>query len=158
MAGRFLRMRSRFGLSLLAVLAVAELTGAVGSASGAEATPLVPVQAILPKVSSFAPDIALTGEIQARVPSNVAFRISGKVTGRRVEVGEHVDADTVLATLDPTERQADVVNAQAVLNSALALLLQAQTNFQRQQSLVASGYTTRATFDQAQETLNTTQA
>ena len=123
-----------------------------------QAAVLVPVHAMTPKLVSYTPDVVLSGEIQARVQSNVAFRLTGKVMERRVEVGQHVDADTVLAVLDPTEQQADVTNAQAVLNSAEALLQQASTNFDRQKSLIASGFTTRATFDQAQETLNTTRA
>ena len=58
--------------------------------------------------------------------------MNGKVTARRVEVGQHVEPDDVLATLDPVEQQADVTNADAALASAKALLQQAQLTFERQ--------------------------
>lgn len=119
---------------------------------------LVRVRAVLPKPQDVVADLGLTGTIKARYQSNVAFRIGGRVTERRVEVGQHVTADQVLATLDPVEQQADVANAQAALASARALEQQAETTFKRQQSLISSGYTTRASFDQAQEGLNTTRA
>lgn len=124
----------------------------------AVAETLVRVKAQLPRSESFAPDVTLTGTIQARIQSNVAFRVSGKVTARNVEVGQHVTAETVLATLDPAEQKADVSNAEAGLASAQAQLQQAQLTFDRQKTLLSSGYTTRASFDQAQATLQTTQA
>ncbi len=100
----------------------------------------------------------MTGAIAARIQSNISFRVNGKVTARRVEVGQHVSLDEVLATLDPSEQQADVTNASAALTSTKALLQQSELTFGRQKTLLASGFTTRASFDQAQATLNTTQA
>jgi RND family efflux transporter MFP subunit len=137
------------------------LAAVIGLASGpalAGSADLVRVKAAMPQSELFAPDLALTGAIAARIQTNVAFRASGKVTARRVEVGQHVAADDVLATLDPKERQADVDNAQAALTSAQAQLQQAELTFGRQRSLLESGYATRASFDQAQEALNTSQA
>lgn len=119
---------------------------------------LVPVKAVLPKPQAIALDLGLTGTIKAQYQSNIAFRVGGRVTARRIEVGQHVTADQVLATLDPLEQQANVANALAALNSARALQQQADTTFKRQQSLIRSGYTTRANYDQAQEGVNTTGA
>nr|WP_245284113.1 biotin/lipoyl-binding protein [Bradyrhizobium sp. Cp5.3] len=84
-------------------------------------------------------DLPLTGTFQARVLSNVAFQTSGRVTRRNVEVGQHVNAGDILALLDPTELQADLVSAEAALNSANAQMTEAQKNFDRQQSLLSSG-------------------
>ena len=142
------------GVGLLAGLT---LIPASSPAYAAE-TALVPVEAIVPRPQSFASDVALAGTIQARVQTNVAFRIDGKVTARKVEVGQHVAADEILATLDPVEQRAVVANAQGAVTSAQALLVQAEATFKRQQSLIASGFTTRASFDQAQETLITARA
>lgn len=119
---------------------------------------LVAVEAVLPQPRAVSADIALAGTIQARIQSNIAFRTDGRVTAREVEVGQHVTADEVLATVDATEQRADVANAKAALTSAQALVVQAETTFKRQQSLIGSGYTTRANFDQAQETLKTSRA
>ena len=128
--------------------AAALLSGPGLGRAAAEPAP-VPVEAVLPKPEAFAPDIALAG---------IAFRVDGRVATRRVEVGQHVTADEVLATVDSTEQRANVANARAGTVSARALEVQAETTFKRQQSLISSGYTTRASFDQAQETLNTSRA
>ncbi len=121
-------------------------------------TDLVPVRAITPHQTQTSPDIALSGQIQARVQSNISFRLNGKVVERRVDTGDHVTKGQVLAVLDPVEQKADVVNAKAALNSAEALLQQAKTTYDRQRTLLDSGYTTRASFDSAEASLKTNQA
>jgi RND family efflux transporter MFP subunit len=99
--------------------------------------------------------VRLTGDIQARVSSELSFRVSGRVTERLVDVGAHVKAGDVLARLDPTEQKADLVGSQAAVASAEAQLRLATATFERQRTLMASGFTTRGSFDQAQEGLRT---
>ncbi|MGP9811958.1 efflux RND transporter periplasmic adaptor subunit [Rhodopseudomonas sp. NSM] len=99
--------------------------------------------------------VRLTGDVQARVTSELSFRVSGRVTERLVDVGDHVKAGDVLARIDPTEQQADLVGSQAAVASAEAQLRLATATFERQKSLMASGFTTRGSFDQAQEGLRT---
>ncbi|MBY0296150.1 MAG: efflux RND transporter periplasmic adaptor subunit [Methylobacterium sp.] len=103
-------------------------------------------------------EVVLTGDVQAKYLSNIAFRINGKIAERRVEVGDHVGAEDVLARLEPQEQQVALDTAQAALASAEALLAQAKVNFERQQALMRNGYTTRSTYDQAEQQLRTTQA
>ncbi|WP_431310979.1 efflux RND transporter periplasmic adaptor subunit [Methylobacterium nigriterrae] len=105
-----------------------------------------------------AADIVITGDIQAQAQTNVSFRTNGKVAARLVEVGDHVAADQVLARLDPQEQRANLDNARAALTSAEALLTQARLGFRRQEALLASGYTTRPAYDNAEQQLRTTQA
>lgn len=154
-----MRDRAKWGGPVVAavLLAAAPGRGLAASEQGSSA-PLVRVKAALPKAESFAPDLALTGAIAARIQTNVGFRTGGKVVSRKVEVGQHVAPDDVLATLDPKEQQADVDNAEAALASAQAQAQQARQTFGRQKSLLDSGFATRANFDQAQETLNTSEA
>ena len=155
---RALRDRRRCGaLPVLCAAAALLCRPAAGPAVAAEAG-LVPVEAVVPAALDVDADLALAGTVQARVQSNIAFRVDGKVSERRVEVGQHVAADQVLATVDATEQHANVDNARAAVTAAQALLVQAEATFKRQQSLIASGYTTRASYDQAQETLNTARA
>lgn len=97
--------------------------------------------------------ITLTGDVQARVLAELSFRVSGRVTERLVEVGAHVNAGDVLARIDPAEQQADLDAAKAARTSAELQLKVATTNFNRQQTLLTSGFTTRAAYDQAQEAL-----
>lgn len=95
----------------------------------------------------------LTGVISARVSGNLAFRTPGRIVERRAEVGQHVSRGDVLARLDATEQQADVVAAQANVDAANAQLSQATANFARQKDLLPKNLTSRKVYDQAQESL-----
>jgi membrane fusion protein, multidrug efflux system len=97
----------------------------------------------------------LTGEIQARFRADLSFRVSGRVTARYVDVGAHVQPGEVLAALDPAEQQADVDAATAAVLAAESQLRVAKVTFERQKALIASGFTTRTVYDQAQEGLRT---
>lgn len=101
--------------------------------------------------------ITLTGEVQARFRADLSFRVSGRVVARDVEVGAHVNKGAVLARLDPAEQAADVDAATAAVASAEAQLRVAKATFERQRALIASGFTTRTVYDQAQEGLRTAQ-
>jgi RND family efflux transporter MFP subunit len=99
--------------------------------------------------------ITLTGEVQARFRADLAFRVSGRVLARYVDVGVRVKAGEVLAVLDPAEQEADVDAATAAVLAAESQLHVAKATFERQKSLIASGFTTRTVYDQAQEGLRT---
>ena len=97
--------------------------------------------------------VTLTGEVQARVRADLSFRVSGRVLARFVDVGAHVEAGEVLALIDPAEQNADLDAATAAVIAAELQARVAQTNFERQKTLLASGFTTRVAFDRAQEEL-----
>lgn len=99
--------------------------------------------------------ITLTGEVQPRFRADLSFRVSGRVIARYVEVGTHVKAGEVLALLDPAEQEADVDAASAAVLAAESQLRLAKATFERQKALIASGFTTRTAYDQAQEGLRT---
>ena len=99
--------------------------------------------------------VVLTGDIQPRVRTELSFRVSGRVTERLADVGSHVNAGDVLARIDPVEQQADLDGANAAVAAAESQLRVATATFDRQQGLLAGGFTTRASFDQAQEGLRT---
>jgi RND family efflux transporter MFP subunit len=97
----------------------------------------------------------LTGEVRARFQADLSFRVSGRVIERFADVGSHVEAGQVLALLDPAEQQADVDASSAAVAATESQLRVAKATFERQKSLIASGFTTRPSFDQAQEGLRT---
>jgi RND family efflux transporter MFP subunit len=99
--------------------------------------------------------IRLTGDVQARVRTELSFRVSGRVTERLVDVGAHVNAGDVLARIDPAEQQADLEGSKAAVSAAEAQLRVATASFERQKSLMATGFTTRVSYDQALEALQT---
>lgn len=148
------------GPALIAVLTALSLLAPAGPAPVADESNahLALVRTALAQRSAIASDLIFTGDIQAQSQVNVAFRTNGKIAARLVEVGDHVRADQVLARLDPQEQRANLANAQAALTSAEALLTQAKIAFKRQETLMASGYTTRPSFDDAEQQLRTTQA
>ena len=99
--------------------------------------------------------LTLTGEVQARLRADLSFRVSGRVIARLVDVGAHVNAGDVLARIDPAEQQADLDAATAAVAAAESQLRVARATFERQQALIANGFTTRPLFDRAQEGLRT---
>src|SRR5450755_2874569 len=102
--------------------------------------------------------LTLTGEVKARFRADLAFRVSGRVLARLVDVGAHVNAGDLLARLDPAEQQADFDAATASVAAAEAQLRVAQATFDRQNQLLSSGFTTRVAYDKAQEQLRTIQS
>ncbi len=120
--------------------------------------PKLLVTTVVTKLEQRQASVTLTGDVQARFKADLAFRVSGRVIERLVDVGAHVNAGDVLAKIDPTEQLADIESAKATVAAAESQLRVAQTNFQRQQGLIEKGFTTRPTFDQAQQTLRTAEA
>jgi len=110
------------------------------------------------EIVDFAPAITLTGVVEARIRTDLSFRISGKISERLANIGQHVARNQVLARLDPEEQQAELVSAQASVASAEAMVRQATAAFERQKELLARGNTTRRDYDQAEASLRSARA
>lgn len=138
------------------MVALAALSGCGPQAEAPERAPEI----VKTQTAAFEPiarTVSLTGTIAARVESKLSFRTAGRIAERRVDVGDHVKAGDVLATIETREQEADVQSAKATLQAAEATLAQAQSSFGRQKQLIESGFTTRSAFDTAQEQLRTAQ-
>jgi membrane fusion protein, multidrug efflux system len=122
------------------------------------ASAATPVRAVAVRVVDYAPSLTLTGEIAARVQSDLSFRVGGRIIERKAEIGMRVAADTVLARLDPAQQEADLRAATASVQAAEAQLRQANANFARQQALLDKGFTTRKAFDEADQSRRTSQS
>jgi len=130
------------GMSLLVLL----------TACGKEApqeplSPRVYVQQV--STREFAPPIQLSGDIQARVETQLSFRVGGKIIERSVDVGDHIQANQVLARLDPKDLKIQVASAQASVNAQQAQVVQTRAAFIRQQKLLPKGYTSQSEYDAA---------
>ncbi len=146
---------------VIAALALALLAAPLAgcndrSATAVERAAPVRTESVRPRDEQGA--LTLTGEVQARFHADLSFRVSGRVLERLVDVGAHVKAGDLLARLDPAEQRADLDAATAGLTAAEAQLRVAQATFDRQSQLIASGFTTRTAYDQAQEQLRTAQS
>ena len=141
---------------LLSGLALA--LAACGEEKGPAARAPLPVKAQVVAASQHALSVALTGEIRARVQSDLAFRVTGRIAERLVEIGDHVAAGQVLARLEAQEQTADVASATAGVRSAEATLRQTTAAFERQKALLASGFTTQTNFDNALQAVQAARA
>lgn len=90
----------------------------------------------------------LPGAIHARVEADLSFRISGKIAARRVDMGAHVVAGTVLAALDPQDARLNLAAARAALAATDADLALAQAEEQRYRDLHARGFVGQSPLDQ----------
>ena len=156
-AGDGLGQSRRHGLlSLACCLGIALIGGC--SEQQATSYPLLLVKVQPVKLVNYTPKVTLTGEISARVQSDLSFRVGGRIIERKVEVGTHVESGEVLARLDPKVQEADVEGAIAGVQSAEAKLRQVTSNFERQQELLKTGFTTQRDYDQAEQEYRSAQA
>ncbi|MDK4736949.1 efflux RND transporter periplasmic adaptor subunit [Rhizobium sp. CNPSo 3490] len=143
------------------IIACLTLSSTSLTACSDEAAPAHPpqiVRAIAVELTDHTPTVTLTGEIRPQVESVQAFRVGGRVACRAVDVGDHVQAGQLLASLDPAELQTSVTSAKAAVDAARAQHSQAASAFARQKALLAGGITTRRAYDQADEAMRTTRA
>lgn len=118
--------------------------------------PRVGVQQVSP--TDFAARVTLTGDVQARVQTDLSFRVGGKIISRSVDVGDHVKARQVLARLDPKDLQNNVDSAKAEVFAAQARVTQTSAAFVRQQKLLPKGYTSKSEYDSAEAALRSNQS
>jgi RND family efflux transporter MFP subunit len=151
---------SRGGRRFLAPLLVSAILGltACKPETNAEAPPPRPVRTIIAENSELGQAVVLTGQILAEKEIATAFRIGGRILERDAGVGDRVEPNQVLAKLDPQNELNALRSARAALSAAEGKLVQEANTFQRQETLLASGFTTKVLFDQAQQGLRTAQA
>lgn len=118
--------------------------------------PRVRVQQV--QTAPFAAAVALTGDIQARVQTQLSFRVGGKIVERKVDVGDRVNARQVLARLDPKDLQTSLDSARAAVVAEQARVNQTSAAFVRQEKLLPKGYTSRSEYDSAQAALRGAQS
>jgi RND family efflux transporter MFP subunit len=102
--------------------------------------------------------VSYTGRIQAENETRLAFRISGRMVERPINVGDHVDPGQVVARLEPQDELNALRTAQASVAAAQGRLNEVQSNFDRQKTLLARDIASRAQFEQAQSALKTARA
>jgi RND family efflux transporter MFP subunit len=77
---------------------------------------------------------------------------------RKVGVGDRVEAGQLLARLEPQNEVNALRSEQANLAAAQARLTEARNRFERLETLLGQGWTTRALYDQAEKELRTAEA
>jgi multidrug efflux pump subunit AcrA (membrane-fusion protein) len=105
--------RPGFGLVALALLGL--------SGCGNQDQPPAPprtVETILAVSTSDLADAVYPGQVVSRFAIDYGFRVGGMLVARPVEVGQYVEAGTVLARLDPSDAEINLRGATAQAQAA----------------------------------------
>lgn len=87
------------------------------------------------------------GSVHARVETDLAFRVPGKILQRHVDMGAHVKPGTVLATLDPQDARLNLDTARAAVAAAEADLWLAEAEEKRYRDLRERGHVGQSMVD-----------
>ena len=87
------------------------------------------------------------GVVRARYETDLGFRVAGKIVTRVVNVGNRVQADDVVAHLDPRDFKLQMESAEAELSAATSNLAQAAADEERYTTLKNRGFAAVAEFD-----------
>src|SRR5262249_60293958 len=79
------------------------------------------------------------GVVRARYETDLGFRVAGKIVTRLVNMGDHVQADDVVARLDPRDFKLQVESAEAALAAATSSPAQAAADEERYATLNGPG-------------------
>lgn len=101
---------------------------------------------------------AFTGIVEARVQSDLGFRVGGKILERSVNVGERVQKGQILMRLDSVDLKLSFAAQQANVEAARAKYTQAKADEMRSAALVRSGVVSRQEYDQARAALDSAKA
>ena len=142
------------------VLAVASLTllAACGDDEESAAEPIRPVRVVTVEKREAGETVTLTGQVQAQEEVSLSFRVGGRMIERPVNVGDRVEAGQVIARLDPESARNALQTARANLTAAMGQLTRVRNDYERQETLLAQGWTTRARYDQALEARQSAEA
>jgi RND family efflux transporter MFP subunit len=102
--------------------------------------------------------VLLPGQVEAQEEVSLSFRVSGRMIERLVNVGDQVEAGQVIARLDPDPARNTLRTAQANLSAAMGQQTMARNDYQRQETLLRQGWTTRARYDAAAQALKAAEA
>jgi membrane fusion protein, multidrug efflux system len=99
-----------------------------------------------------------TGRIEAEDEVALAFRISGRLLEANGKLGDRLAPGQLVARLESQNEMNALRQAQAGLAAAQGQLMQARNHFERQQTLLGQGWTTKANFDVATQAQQTAQS
>jgi len=152
------RASGRLARAIWPALALSALLAGCGADSEASAPQVRPVRTVSIEKHEAGSPVTLTGRIEAKDEVALGFRISGRLLENKINLGDRVKPGEVIARLEPQNELNQLRSAQANLAAAQAQLTHAQNHFERQDTLLKQGWTTRAIWDQAKKAQQTAQA
>jgi membrane fusion protein, multidrug efflux system len=117
-----------------------------------------PVRTLTVEKRASGTPLILTGRIEAEDEVSLGFRIAGRILDSSLKLGERVERGQMVARLESQNELNALRAAQANLAAAQGQLTQARNHFDRQDTLLKQGWTTRANHDQATQARQTAQS
>ena len=99
-----------------------------------------------------------TGIVEARVQSDLGFRVAGKILERSVNMGQRVRKGQVLMRLDALDLELAFAAQKANVEAARAKYVQTKADEARYAALVASGAVSHQEYDQARAAFDSAKA
>lgn len=91
----------------------------------------------------------LSGVVSGQDKTQLSFQVSGNVQEVLVKVGDRVEKDQVLATLDETDLKLNLQEAKAQLAERQAQLVEKKQEYSRQKTLFEKGFASKVALDRA---------
>lgn len=110
-----------------------------------------PVVALAVHPDGRTPSASLPAQVQARYSTSLSFRVGGKLTERKVRLGDTVKSGQTVAVLDPTDLRNNLVNARAQLDAAEHRLVYAKQQLDRDQAQAQANLIAPAQLEQTQD-------
>lgn len=117
-----------------------------------------PVRAITLAAVAAGSSAEFSGDVRPRFESRLGFRVGGKISARKVDVGTLVHRGTLLMQLDPQDLRLGQAQAQASLRAAETSSELAQAELKRYQGLRAQNFVSQAVLDEKVAAARSSQA
>ena len=93
--------------------------------------------------------LSYSGTVRARTEMNLGFRVNGKITERRVDIGQRVKSGDLLARIDPTDYALALTSAQANLDATERQVETTELARLRAEQLFAKNVSPKSQLEQA---------
>ena len=141
---------------------LAGLTAALATACSDKTTQTDPPPRLIAWEKAQAADSAeqrkLTGVLQSAERAPISFEVGGRVASVAVEIGDTFEAGDVLASLDQRTYRLTLEERRSQLRQAKAARVEAQRDYERQQTLHGEGWVSQAGYDTALARLQTAES
>lgn len=138
------------------VMTLALLAGC--SRSGPPAEDVRPVRVLTLASGVVGSSAEFSGDVRPRYESRLGFRVGGKISARKVDIGTVVKRGQVLMQLDPQDLRLGQAQAQANLSAAQTNYELARADMKRYQDLRSQNFVSQAVLDQKVAAAHSAQA
>jgi membrane fusion protein, multidrug efflux system len=117
-----------------------------------------PVRALTLATGTVGTSAEFSGDVRPRYESRLGFRVAGKISARKVDVGTVVKRGQVLMQLDPQDLRLGQAQAQASLRAAQTNYDLARADLKRYQDLRSQNFVAQAVLEQKLAAAHSAQA